>query len=66
MDFLTPSQLDGCACVICATSHRPMLPLGLETRSSSELFHCDRPECAATPAQILPRIPVAQRVPNAA
>lgn len=59
---LTPAQLDGCACVVCAASHRPMLPLGIETRSSSELFACDRPECAADPAQIRARIPAAQRV----
>jgi hypothetical protein len=59
---LTPAQLDGCACVICGESSRPMLPLGIETRSSSDLFACDRPECAADVAHVRGRIPVAQRV----
>lgn len=63
---LTPAQLDGCACVACGDSHRPMIPLGIETRSSTELFRCNRPECATTAAEVQARIPAAQRVRRAA
>lgn len=59
---LTPAQLNGCACVACGDSHRPMIPLGIETRTSSELFVCNRSECTVDPDAIRARIPVAERV----
>ncbi len=46
---LTPEQLDGRACVVCGENFRPMVPLGLETSMSTEVFHCDREECAISP-----------------
>lgn len=58
---LVVAQLEGCACVVCARSHRPMLPLDIETRRSTHLFHCDHPECVADREAILRRIPVAER-----
>lgn len=62
MQPLNPTQLDGCACVTCGESHRPMLPIGIETRSSSDLFRCDRAECAVDLSVIRQRIPTAARV----
>ena len=49
---LTYDQLDGCACVVWGSNQRPMLPLGLETSISSEVFRCDRDECAVDPAEV--------------
>ena len=49
---LTPEQLDGCACVVCGSNQRPMIPLGLETSTSSEVFRCDRDECAVDAAEV--------------
>lgn len=49
---LTHAQLDGCACVVCGDSFRAMLPLGLETKISSEVFRCDRAECDVAPAEV--------------
>lgn len=49
---LTPVQLDGCACVVCGSNQRPMIPLGLETSTSTEVFRCDRDECAVDPAEV--------------
>lgn len=67
MKALSPTQLDGCACVVCGASSRPMIVVpGVETRSSTHLFACDRPECAADPAEIRRRIPAAERVRNPA
>jgi hypothetical protein len=43
---LTPEQLNGCACVDCGSNQRAMIPLGLETSTSTEIFRCDRDECA--------------------
>lgn len=63
---LNQAQLAGCACVACSDSYRPMIPLGIETRSSTELFRCNRPECAVDPDVIRNRIPVAARVQPAA
>lgn len=60
---LTDNQCDGVACVVCGDDHRPMLVVpDVETRSSTHLFHCDRPECATTPAEVRARIPHAHRV----
>lgn len=60
---LNTAQCDGCACVACGDSHRPMIPVpAVETRLSTQLFHCDRPECATTPAEVRARIPAAERV----
>ena len=63
---LNQDQLDGCACVTCGDIHRAMIPLGIETRSSTELFRCDRPECAVEVDTVRNRIPVAARVAVAA
>jgi hypothetical protein len=50
--LLTAEQLDGRACVVCGSNQRPMIPLGLETSTSSEVFRCDRDECAVDPAEV--------------
>ena len=63
MTMLSPTQLDGCACVACGSDRNAMVPLdGIETRSSAQLFRCDRPECAVEPSEVARRIPVAARV----
>ncbi len=49
---LSRGQLDGCACVVCGDNFRPMLPLGLETKISSDVFRCDRPECVVETSQV--------------
>lgn len=49
---LSPAQLDGTACVVCGDSHRAMLPIGVETKSSTETFRCDRSECSISPALV--------------
>jgi Domain of unknown function (DUF6429) len=49
---LTQEQLNGCACVVCGSNQRPMVPLGLETSLSPEVFRCDREECAVDPGEV--------------
>lgn len=46
---LNREQLDGLACVVCGENCRPMIPLGVETSTSSDVFRCDREECAVSP-----------------
>lgn len=60
---LTTAQCDGVACVVCEADHRRMVPVPeVETRLSTMLFRCDRPECATTPSEVRARIPQAHRV----
>lgn len=61
---LTHDQLDGCACVVCGDSFRPMLPLGLGTKISSEVFRCDRAECEVSPEEVQRWITASEQ-PNA-
>lgn len=49
---LTRDQLDGCACVVCGDNFRPMLPLGLQTKISSEVFRCERADCEVSPGDV--------------
>jgi hypothetical protein len=60
--LLNAEQLNGCACVTCGDNHRPMIPLGIETKLSTELFACNRSECTVDPDVIRNRIPVSARV----
>jgi hypothetical protein len=61
--LLTEAQCDGLACVVCEADHRSMIPVPeVETRLSTHVFACARPECATTPAEVRARIPRAQRV----
>ncbi len=64
MKALSPTQLDGCACVACGASNRPMVVVpDVETRSSTHLFRCDRVECAVDPTAVHRRIPASERAP---
>ena len=51
---LTFEQLDGQACVVCGENFRPMIPLGLETSTSTEVFRCDFGEQHRGQAMTLP------------
>ncbi len=43
--LLSYEQMDGRACICCGRGDRGMVPLGLETSVSSEVFRCDDPAC---------------------
>lgn len=46
MNSLTEAQLDGRACLICGRTERPMVPIYVETPTSTMLFRCESCECS--------------------
>ena len=59
---LTAEQLNGCACVVCGSNQRAMIPLGLETSTSTEVFRCDREECAVDPGEVQKWIDISDKL----
>jgi hypothetical protein len=50
---LSADQLSGCACIICGRGDRPMLPLYVETPTSTMVFHCRTCDCSEAHAREL-------------
>ena len=42
---MTPEQLDGFACIVCGRSDRPMVPIYVETPTSTMVFRCSSCDC---------------------